>query len=158
MGDIQREAGSAVKPRGRREAGRARRRPPEVANAAFLSGRVPVSVPAMKVRLSDSMVRFRLSPAEASDWLATGTCAGGVRVGAGESDHWSYRLEVAPRDGWQLSVDAGRLVVEVPVEAARAWGASASARLEHTTPWGTRLRIERDLGRRGPRDRDDASA
>ena len=72
MRDIQREAGSAVKPRGRRESGRARRRPPEVANAAFLSGRVPVSVPAMKVRLSDSMVRFRLSPAEASDWLATG--------------------------------------------------------------------------------------
>lgn len=127
-------------------------------NVAFLPGRVPVSVRAMKVRLSDSMVRFRLSPDEASDWLATGACSGGVRVGPRESDRWSYRLELGRRDGWRVTTEGGGLVVEVPMEAAKAWNAAGAARLEHTTPWGTRLRIERDLPRRGARDRDDDGA
>ncbi|MCE2828031.1 MAG: hypothetical protein LW626_13290 [Verrucomicrobium sp.] len=84
----------------------------------------------MKVRLSDSMVRFRLSPDEASDWLATGACSGGVRVGPRESDRWSYRLELARQDGWRVTTEGGGLVVEVPMEAAKAWNVAGAARLD----------------------------
>jgi len=146
MDTIQREAGPRVKPSGPAPAARPDDR--------FPSGPVPSSVRPMKVRLSDATVRFRLSPAEIADWLAKGSCAGGVRVGPREADQWSYQLDLVHRDGWQVRSDDGRLVVEVPMALAQAWDASGGMPLDHTTAWGTCLRIERDLARRGSRDRD----
>lgn len=119
----------------------------------FLWDRNPGSVQSMKVRWHDSSVRFRLSPAEVADWMATGWCVAAVRIGPSVQDLWSCRLELSLESDWHASADAGHLVVRVPHDAARHWFESGGIDLEHLTGWGTRLVIERDLPRRAARAR-----
>ncbi len=117
-------------------------------SADFLFGPGPGSVPTMKLRIFGSSVRFRMRPPEVAAWLESGTVSDGVRIGPRDGDRWSYRLEVTPAADWDVAVESGHWVVSVPRSAARAWADSDLVALEHLTPWGTRITIEKDLPRR----------
>ncbi|MEY4692393.1 MAG: hypothetical protein RIT19_2718 [Verrucomicrobiota bacterium] len=120
--------------------------------AGFPSLDVPGSVPAMKLRISGSNVRFRMPPAEVAAWRATGCCAAEVQLGPGPEDRWSYRLTRNAGADWSVVLEAGRLTVSVPLAEVQAWADSENViALEHTTPWGTRIVVEKDLPRRADR-------
>ncbi|MEN9777590.1 MAG: hypothetical protein RJB04_1345 [Verrucomicrobiota bacterium] len=102
----------------------------------------------MKVRWVDSIVRFRMRPLEVADWMATGQCTGGVQIGPLAQDRWAYRLELDSGPDWKISIEAGHWNVAIPRTAVQLWTDSEAITLEHLTPWGTRLILEKDLPRR----------
>ncbi len=120
--------------------------------AGFPSVDVPGSVPGMKLRISGSTVRFRMLPPEVESLRATGCCAGEVQLGPGPEDRWSYRLTRTAGADWSVVFEAGRLTVSVPLAEVQAWADAENAiTLEHATPWGTRIVVEKDLPRRADR-------
>jgi hypothetical protein len=109
----------------------------------------------MKLRISGSTVRFRLLPPEVAAWRTTGRCAEEVRIGPDAADRWAYRLELTTEPDWTVATEKGGLVVEVPHAAVQSWADSEDAiALEHLTPWGTVIVIEKDLPRRILRSRN----
>ena len=127
--------------------------------AGFPSVRVPGSVSAMKLRISGSTVRFRMLPPEVASLRATGCCDGEVRLGPGPEDRWSYRLTMATDNEWAVALVEGTLTVSVPQAEIQAWAdAETAIALEHVTPWGTRIVVEKDLPRGAERRPRVASA
>ena len=114
----------------------------------FLFGSVRVSVLSMKLRLLGSTVCIRMHPQELASWQSAGRWAEGVQIGPSTQDRWSYRLELSAGPNWNVTAEPGQLVVAVPREAVRDWADSEAITLEHLTPWGTRLILEKDLPRR----------
>lgn len=114
----------------------------------FLFGLVRVSVLSMKLRLLGSTVCIRMHPQELASWQSAGRWAEGVQIGPSTQDRWSYRLELSAGPSWNVTAEPGQLVVAVPREAVRDWADSEAITLEHLTPWGTRLILEKDLPRR----------
>lgn len=102
----------------------------------------------MKLRIFGSTVRIRMRPLEVTSWRAAGHWAEGVQIGPSSQDRWSYRLEVTSGPDWKVTAEPGHLVVAVPHEAVRDWADSEAVTLEHLTPWGTRITLEKDLPRR----------
>lgn len=127
--------------------------------AGFPSVRVPGSVNAMKLRISGSTVRFRILPPEVASLRATGCCADEVRLGPSPGDRCSYRLALAADTEWAVALVEGTLTVSVPQAEIQAWAdAETAIALEHVTPWGTRIVVEKDLPRRADRGPRAASA
>lgn len=114
----------------------------------FLFDLVRVSVPSMKLRLLGSTVCIRMLPPELASWQSAGHWAEGVQIGPSSQDRWSYRLELTSGPNWNVTAEPGHLVVVVPCAAVRDWTNSETVTLEHLTPWGTRLILEKDLPRR----------
>jgi hypothetical protein len=114
----------------------------------FLFDLVRVSVPSMKLRLLGSTVCIRMHPQEVACWRSAGHWAEGVQIGPSSLDRWSYRLELTSGPNWNVTAEPGHLVVVVPCAAVRDWTDSEAVTLEHLTPWGTRLILEKDLPRR----------
>ena len=102
----------------------------------------------MKLRLLGSTVCIRMLPPELASWQSAGRWAEGVQIGPSTQDRWSYRLELSAGPSWNVTAEPGQLVVAVPREAVRDWADSEAITLEHLTPWGTRLILEKDLPRR----------
>ena len=94
------------------------------------------------------MVRFRMRPPEVADWMAKGQCAGGVQIGPLAQDRWAYCLELDSGPDWKMSIESGLWNVAIPRTAVQQWAHSDAVTLEHLTPWGTRLILEKDLPRR----------
>ena len=114
----------------------------------FLFDLVRVSVPSMKLRLLGSTVCIRMLPPELASWQSAGHWAEGVQIGPASLDRWSYRLELTSGPNWKVTAEPGHLIVVVPCAAVRDWTNSETVTLEHLTPWGTRLILEKDLPRR----------
>ena len=105
----------------------------------------------MKLRIFDSTVRFRMRRPELANWLASGQQAEAVQIGPAPGDRWSYRLITTHGPEWNVTSESGQLVVTIPMTIARNWADSDAVSLEHLTPWGTRIIIEKDLPRRNER-------
>ena len=124
-------------------------------SSAFPPNAIRGSVPSMKLRISGSTVCFRLVPPEVSEWRTAGRCDAEVRIGPAPQDRWAYRLELTDSPDWTVATEAGRLLVGVPRATVQAWSDSEDAiSLEHLTPWGTRIVVEKDLPRRVLRAKD----
>lgn len=102
----------------------------------------------MKLRIFGSTVRFRMRRPELASWLESGQQAEAVQIGPAPGDRWSYRLIATPESDWKVTSESGQLVVTIPMTVARSWADSDAVSLEHLTPWGTRIVIEKDLPRR----------
>ena len=98
----------------------------------------------MKLRIFGSTVRFRMRRPELANWLASGQQAEAVQIGPAPGDRWSYRLITTHGPDWNVTSESGQLVVT-------NWANSNAVSLEHLTPWGTRIIIEKDLPRRNER-------
>lgn len=72
----------------------------------------------------------------------------GVQIGPLAQDRWAYRLELDSGPDWKISIEAGHWNVAIPRTAVQHWTDSEAITLEHLTPWGTRLILEKDLPRR----------
>lgn len=80
--------------------------------------------------------------------MATGQCVGQIQIGPLAQDQWAYLLELNPGPDWKITSQSGRWNVAVPRSAVQHWTDSETVTLEHLTPWGTRLILEKDLPRR----------
>jgi hypothetical protein len=76
----------------------------------------------MKLRLQSNSIRLRLKRAEVDLLTKLGRVEEKIVLGSGEEDVFSYALEASPKVfAPQASLKTGRILVELPVEAATRW-------------------------------------
>ena len=101
--------------------------------------------PRVKLRLFKDSIRFRVRRPDLAELLSKGSIEHGVRIGPGEADLLTYRLRTVP-DGEHAVTPLGLgLEVRIPEAAARDWAESSAVGIGFTTPWGSRVLVEKDF-------------
>ncbi len=99
----------------------------------------------VKLRLFKDSIRFRVRRPDVEELLSKGQIEHGVRIGPGQADLLTYRLRtVADGDHSVTRLGLG-LEVRILETAARNWAESSAVGIGFTTPWGSRVLVEKDF-------------
>jgi hypothetical protein len=85
----------------------------------------------MKLRLQSNSIRLRLKRAEVDLLTKLGRVEEKIAFGGGDDDIFSYTVESSPKVfAPQASMKAGRILVELPIEAATRWATGDDVGIE----------------------------
>lgn len=108
----------------------------------------------MKLRLTDSEIRLRLSAAEVNDFAVLGRLDEQIDLGSVAGGGFLFSLETGDFPSISASLAAAALLVRVPEDLARRWTGTDLIGIEADQGTGgkkVRILVEKDLGRRSAR-------